>query len=116
MPPSFFVPDVADAEAEAIYLRLAQFAGSRQLPLQSSEQRIYSVVFEHDGKAWVATVGDQIREQQASNEGPTGSIDGGRVLAIFTGSPYSVVIDGTRSRWRNPFLLTSPRSVALFSG
>ena len=122
--PAFFVPRASDDAAEAAYGELARFCGRTALP---ARERIYSIVYVHDGEEWTATVGRQLsgvkrwttrsRGRKIDHvEHPT---DSATVLAIFPGVPFMVVTDarmvpGIRSYWENPFMVGKPRSIDLF--
>lgn len=60
--PSFFVPDVTDAEtAEGVWQGTRTGLSGAKGPLASwdiTERRIYSISYTHEGKRLIATVGD----------------------------------------------------------
>lgn len=120
LPPAFFIPG-ADADGqEAMYAALAAFAGAAPLPIT---ERIYSVAFRHDAEDWVATVGERLSGAKFVKRTVNGRrveremhlSDPAKVLAIFPGHPYRVVLDGTRSAWENPFNAGTPKRLVRFS-
>jgi hypothetical protein len=122
--PAFFVPGASPDTQEYVLAGLAKFANQ---PVPAPNQRVYSIIFEHDEKEWTATVGETLRgirlkrvrgraiELTVSVSVPA------MVLAIFPGDPYLVVTDrhlGSKSdgsQWENPFLAGRPRSVVRFT-
>ena len=73
----------------------------------------------HDGVAWAAIVGKQLRgtktTYQRGRESRTHRSDPAIVLGIFPSEPYKVVTDGhARSESVNPFMAGGVRGVRRF--
>src|SRR3954451_13461564 len=96
---AFFLPRADDDEqAERLYDALAEFAGCAPAP---PGERVHSIAFTQDGARWVAAVGEVlagVRTMQQLRRGelierteqlasPT------RVLAVYPGTPFTVVTD-----------------------
>jgi hypothetical protein len=118
--PQFFVPNVAEDHQERAYETLAKACGQRAV---APDQRIYSIVYIHDGVRWTATVGQQLHGTKTTimrgRERRAPRSDSATVLAIFQGNPYRVVTSAppfgnTRSEWANPFMAGQPEQVTLF--
>jgi hypothetical protein len=118
--PHFFVPNVAEDHLQRAYETLAEACGQRPCP---PDQRIYSIVYMHDGVRWTATVGQQLHGTKTTitrgRERRTPQSDPATVLAIFPGNPYRVVTSAppfgsTRSDWANPFMAGQPEQVTVF--
>lgn len=118
--PAFFLPGADADEQEAQYAAVAAFAETAPLPLV---ERIYSIAWRHDAEDWVATVGERLTGTKIVKRTERGRrveremhlSDPARVLAIFPGYPYRVVLDGTRSAWVNPFMAGNPKRVVRFA-
>ena len=122
--PTFFLPRAADDDqAERLYGALAEFAGCEPAP---PGRRVRSVAFTHEGARWVAEVGAELRGERRTSSLRRGELvehtetltDPARVLAVYPGTPHSVVTDaqpitGTASQWPNPVPVT-PDAVELF--
>lgn len=88
-------------------------------------QRIFSIVYVHDGVHWTAKVGEQLRGAKTTNRGGreirTPFSDPAIVLAIFPGDPYLVVTNkgpnfgNAKSAWENPFMAGRPMWVERFA-
>ena len=123
---AFFVPRASDAEqAERLYDAFAEFAGCE--PAAPAE-RVRSITFAHDGAQWVATVGEELRGERTTRQLRRGELiertehlpSTSRVLAVYPGSPFTVVTDAqpitsAPSEWANPFT-AEPSEVGLFDG
>ena len=121
--PAFFVPGATPDTQEYVFAGLAKFANQ---PVPAPDQRVYSILFEHDQKEWTATVGEtlrgiRLRRVKGGAMELTVSVSvPAMVLAIFPGDPYLVVTDhrlGSKSvgsQLENPFLAGRPRSVIRF--
>ena len=121
---AFFLPRASDDEqAERLYDALAEFAGCEPAP---PGQRVQSIVFTADGAQWVATVGEELSGRRTTQQLRRGELierteeltSASRVLAVYPGSPFTVVTDaqpitGTPSEWANPFTV-QPDRVTLF--
>ena len=121
-PVPFFVPDVDNSENAWEFLR-------QRCNAPSSERRVYSLRFNHDGDQVTATVGQPLsvrhpiarRSKRWSQWGE--NFDPPRfdakVIAIFEAEPYLVWLhpDG-RTQWANPFMVgqNSIQSVVHFEG
>jgi hypothetical protein len=122
--PAFFLPRAADADqAERLYEALAEFAACEPAPLG---ERIAAVTFEHEGARWVAAVGEELAGARTTRQMRRGEVlehtveltSPTRVLAIYPGTPCTVVTDaapitGAQSEWANPFTAT-PSELVLF--
>ena len=79
------------------------------------------MTFRHNGEEWTATVGERLvgRRWKAVGRPRIERVqhlsDPARVLAIFAGHPFAVVLDGTRSAWNNPFYAGDVRSIVRFA-
>lgn len=120
--PTFFVPFTTPYEGEAAFEELARMAGLAA-PAQE-EERVFSIVFIHNGDVWSAKVGERLygrRSYQSTFAGkPVDQVfegsDAALVLAIFPGTPYVVVTDGGKAanaptRW--PKVVAAGRPVVV---
>ncbi|MGY2081708.1 hypothetical protein [Modestobacter sp. SYSU DS0657] len=121
---AFFVPRAADAEqAERLYDALAEFAGCEPAP---AGERVRAITFTQDDARWTAEVGEELRGERTTRLLRRGEVlehteeltSASRVLAIYPGSPFTVVTDaqpitGAASEWANPFT-ASPDQVTRF--
>lgn len=120
----FFLPSAPADKQEETYAGLAKLVGR---PVPSSDARIYSITYIHDGAEWIATVGEKLhghtiadpraRAKKRRTEKPVG--DSAVVVAIFPSVPFLVFTDGGhgaggRSAWENPFMAGQPISVTYF--
>ncbi|SDN97075.1 hypothetical protein SAMN05660199_00994 [Klenkia soli] len=124
--PAFFLPRAEDPDqAERLYEALAEFAACEPAP---PGQRVASIAFDLDGARWVAAVGEELAGTRTTSRLRRGELlehteeltSSTRVLAIYPGTPCTVVTDaapitGATSDWANPFTVT-PDEVALFTG
>ena len=123
--PAFFVPAATPETQESVYADFAKWCGRPAPPLG---ERIYSIVFMHDGESWHATVGEVMHGTKYSTHKVRGNkversqsvSDPALVLAIFPGVPFMVVTNhriagNVGSRWENPFLAGKPEPVTYFS-
>ena len=116
--PAFFVPGAPAADQEAAYAELARIADRTAPP---AGERIFAMTFGHDGEVWTATVGERLVGERWRKVGRPRVermqhlSDPARVLAIFAGHPFTVVLDGTRSAWSNPFCAGDLRSIVRFA-
>jgi hypothetical protein len=122
--PKFFLPGIS---SEAQEERYKQFAESCKLHVPKIEDRIYSIIYYHDGVEWTATVGEQLRGVKSKVTRRKGKqienkeyyYDQATVLAIYPGNPY-IVFTNSRidlniiSAWENPFMAGTPKSVKRF--
>ena len=92
-------------------------------PLPPNE-RIFSIVYMHDGVERTATVREQLHGSKTTTkrgrESRSRHSDGATVLAIFSGNSYRVVtiaspFGNKRSVWANPFMAGEPKRVTLFA-
>jgi hypothetical protein len=111
---AFFVPRASDDEqAERLYDAFAEFAGCEPAP---AGRRIRSIEFTQDGAQWVAEVGAELRGARTTRQLRRGELiertepltSTSRVLAVYPGSPFTVVTDAqpitsAASEWANPF-------------
>jgi hypothetical protein len=111
---AFFVPRASDDEqAERLYDALAEFAGCAPAP---PGERVQAIDFTHDGAQWRAEVGEELRGRRTTQQLRRGEVlertveltSTSRVLAVYPGSPFTVVTDaqpitGAPSEWANPF-------------
>jgi hypothetical protein len=111
---AFFVPRAADDEqADRLYDAFAEFAGCETAP---PGRRIRSIAFSRDGVQWVAEVGQELRGERTTRQLRRGELierteilsSTSLVLAIYPGSPFTVVTDAqpitsAPSEWANPF-------------
>ena len=111
---AFFVPRASDFEqAERLYDALAEFAGCEPA---APTDRVRAIDFTHDGAQWRAEVGEELRGRRTTQQLRRGELlehtveltSSSRVLAIYPGSPFTVVTDaqpitGATSEWANPF-------------
>jgi hypothetical protein len=111
---AFFLPRASDDEqAERLYDALAEFAGCEPA---APGHRVQSIAFVQDGARWVAEVGQELSGQRTTQQLRRGELiertetltSATRVLAIYPGTPFTVVTDaqpitGTPSEWANPF-------------
>jgi len=112
---AFFLPRASDAEqTERLYEALAEFAGCEPAP---PGRRVQGIVFgTDDGWRWVAEVGEELRGERTTSRLRRGELveltetatSPSRVLAVYPGSPFTVVTDAqpitsAPSEWANPF-------------
>jgi hypothetical protein len=121
---TFFLPRSGDAErAERLYGALAEFAGCEPAP---RDRRVHAIAFRQDGADWSATVGEELSGRRTTRQLRRGEVvertehlaSATRVLAIYPGTPYTIVTDaqpitGEPSEWANPFS-AQPDAVTLF--
>ncbi|MQA32515.1 hypothetical protein [Modestobacter roseus] len=114
---AFFVPRAADAEqAERLYDALAEFAGVAAAP---AGERVRAITFDQDDARWTAQVGEELSGVRTTRLLRRGEVlehtetltSATRVLAIYPGTPFTVVTDaqpitGAASEWANPFTAT----------
>ena len=114
-PPRFFLPFLRPDLAEASY---AHIADKCHAVAPGPAGRVYSISFVHQEVVWIATVGRRLKGQMRGHRGTARLIeDPAMVLAIFPGTPYSIVTDAlntTGSNFDNIFFGT-PVEVAYFS-
>ena len=123
--PIFFVPAATAETQESVYADFAKWCG---VSLPPTAERVFSIVFMHNGEVWHATVGETMRGTKYSTRKVKGQeveqshpvSDPALVLAIFPGSPFMVVTNhriagNVGSRWENPFLAGKPESVTYFA-
>jgi len=117
---SFFVPRASDDEqAERLYDAFAEFAGCAPAP---RGERVHSIAFTQDGAEWVAEVGEELRGERTTRRLRRGELvertetltSTSRVLAVYPGSPFTVVTDAQPitsepSEWANPFTVEPVR-------
>ncbi len=95
----------------------------------TTERRIRSITFVHDGTEWTATVGEpmrgvhrrQVRGKGGAIETSEPRSDPATVIEIRAGTPYIVTTNEGRpsrvgSAWENPFMAGRPRKVEYFDG
>jgi hypothetical protein len=115
--PAFFIPQCPPESEEGVYAHIAESCVREVPPIGS---RIYSIVFEHDGIVWTATVGEHLRGRKSVRVRGKETVewnigDPALVLAIFPRVPYCVVTySNGKSRFGQIFYAT-PRGVELFS-
>lgn len=123
---AFFLPRANDDEqAERLYDALAEFAGCEPAP---AGRRVQGIVFRQDGAEWTAAVGEELHGRRTTARLRRGELverteqltSSARVLAIYPGTPFTVVTDaqpitGTPSEWANPFS-AQPDGVTWFDG
>jgi hypothetical protein len=121
---AFFVPRASDAEqAERLYDAFAEFAGCEPAP---RSERVHAVTFVQDGAEWVAEVGRELHGERTTRLLRRGELiertetltSTSRVLAVYPGSPFTVVTDAQPitsepSEWANPFTV-EPDEVRYF--
>ena len=121
---AFFLPRADDADqAERLYEALAEFAGCEPAP---RGERAHSIAFTQDGARWTAQVGDELSGVRTTSQLRRGELierteqlaSATRVLAVYPGTPFTVVTDaqpitGASSEWANPFTAV-PDQVTLF--
>ncbi|WP_222269038.1 hypothetical protein [Modestobacter marinus] len=121
---AFFIPRANDDEqAERLYGAFAEFAGCAPAPLH---ERVRAISFTHEGAGWVAEVGEELYGRRTTRLLRRGEVlehtetisSASRVLAIYPGAPFTVVIDAqpitsAPSEWANPFT-AEPDTVTLF--
>lgn len=123
--PAFFVPAATVETQEFLYADFAKWCG---VPVPPTTDRIYAIVFRHDGEVWHAVVGETMHGTRYTTHKVRGKkversqsvSDPALVLAIFPGSPFMVVtnhqvVGNVGSRWANPLLAGRPESVIRFS-
>lgn len=117
--PRFFVPFAQDGRQEEMYAACAGLAGAAPRPLN---ERVYSMVWRHDGVRWTATVGETLRGVETVTRGRgsnrretevSRSTDD-TVMAIFPGTPGLIVHDNRSKRWNLPILTGQAISITLF--
>lgn len=125
-PPAFFVPACAEEKQEQVYAELAAWC---KHPPAAPNERVYSILWIHDGDAWTATVGQRLsgeRVRQRKRRGADVEVhqplkDGATVWAIFAPAPYMVVTDAApfnrrvQTFWANPFMAGEPTHVRHFT-
>jgi len=117
--PVFFVPDVPPEKQEEVY---SEFAAAH-VPVPPMGERIYSTTFTHDGEAWIATVGRQLRGSVMRTQTRRGNkversmqrSNSSVVLAIFPGVPCLARHNGASGTWANPLLVGEPCTVVCFA-
>lgn len=117
--PPFFISFIDAEKQEESYAQIARFSNSQPSP---EGQRIYSIVFDHNGVEWTATVGEKLTGIQWITKRSRGQVtehkrrhsDNATVLAIFPGYPFHVCHDNNRSHWNNPFYVGTPKAVRRF--
>ena len=121
---AFFVPRASDDErADRLYDAFAEFAGCEPAP---PGRRVHSIAFAQDGARWVAEVGQELRGERTTRtlrrneliERTETLTSTSRVLAVYPGSPFTVVTDAqpitpAPSEWANPFTV-DPDEVTYF--
>lgn len=121
---AFFLPRADDADqAERLYEALAEFAGCEPAP---RGERVQSIAFPQDGARWTAQVGEELSGVRTTSQLRRGELierteqlaSATRVLAVYPGTPFTVVTDaqpitGASSEWANPFTAV-PDQVTLF--
>ena len=121
---AFFVPRASDDEqADRLYDAFAEFAGCEPAP---PGRRVHSIAFTQDGARWVAEVGQELHGERTTRQLRRGELvertetltSTSRVLAVYPGSPFTVVTDAqpitsAPSEWANPFT-TEPDQVTYF--
>ena len=121
---AFFVPRASDDEqAERLYDAFAEFAGCEPAP---PRERVRSITFTQDGARWVAEVGQELTGERTTRQLRRGELierteqlsSTSRVLAVYPGSPFTVVTDAqpitpATSEWANPFT-AEPEQVTYF--
>ena len=115
IPPLFFLPYLPEELAEASYAHMAEKC-DKTAP--GPQGRVYSISFVHETVVWIATVGKHLKGHRPRHRG-TGRLieDPAMVLAIFPGTPYTIVTDAlhtTSSHFPNIFPAT-PVEVEYFS-
>jgi hypothetical protein len=114
-PPLFFLPFLPPELAEASY---AYMADKCHKIAPGPGGRVYSISFVHQRVVWVATVGKRLKGHMPGHRATARLIeDPAMVLAIFPGTPYSIVTDAlhtTGSNFENIFFGT-PMEVEYFS-
>ena len=125
--PPFFVPAVTQDDQEKVYGTFAEWC-NRSVP--NDNERIFSIVFRHDGVEWIATVGEKMhgikerktRGKQGWKYSQLEVSDPAVIRAIFPGNPFMVVTNhgigghDVGSAWVNPFMAGIPSSVVHFGG
>lgn len=114
----FFVPGSADAGSpdagdEAAYCRLAELAGA--VPAEPG-RRIRRVAFKVARESWTAEVGQKMsgtrpdhRRRKGEFVTTTEKLWGATVLAIFEGTPFTIVTD------EEPVAVDKPSRIAYFT-
>ncbi len=113
-PPLFFLPFLPPELAEASYAHMAEKC-DKIAPGPGG--RVYSISFMHQTALWVATVGKRLKCHRPGHGATTLIEDPAMVLAIFPGTPYTIVTDAlhtTGSNFQNIFFGT-PVEVEYFS-
>ena len=114
-PPLFFLPFLPSELAEASYAHMAEKC---EKIAPGPEGRVYSISFVPEGVVWVATVGKRLKGHRTGHRATVKLIeDPAMVLAIFPGTPYSIVTDALHnigSNFENIFFGT-PMAVEYFS-
>jgi hypothetical protein len=114
-PPLFFLPFLPPELAEASYTHMAEKC-DKIAP--GPQGRVYSISFLHERVVWVATVGKHLEGHRPRHRATAKLIeDPAMVLAIFPGTPYTIVTDAlhtTGSNFQNIFFGT-PLEVEYFS-
>lgn len=118
--PAFYIPSIAPEQEEEAYAQLAAACCAQPAPL---DKRIRSIVFNHDGIEWTATVGEGTKGVERKTVKRGGKKveqvkhhqDAGIVLAIFPGNPFCVYVLPP-TRWQTPFFWAGvPTGVKYFS-
>jgi hypothetical protein len=121
---AFFIPRAGDDEqGERLYDAFAEFAGCTPAP---PRERVRAITFTADGTQWVAEVGEELHGRRTTRLLRRGEVvehtetvtSTSRVLAIYPGTPFTVVTDAqpitsAPSEWANPFT-AEPGTVTLF--
>ncbi len=111
----FFLPFLPPELAEASYAHMAEKC-DKIAP--GPRGRVYSISFVHERVVWVATVGKHLKGHRPRHRATARLIeDPAMVLAIFPGTPYTIVTDAlhaTGSNFQNIFFGT-PVEVEYFS-
>src|ERR1700733_15205910 len=88
-PPLFFLPFLPPELAEASYTHMAEKC-DKIAP--GPQGRVYSISFLHERVVWVATVGKHLEGHRPRHRATAKLIeDPAMVLAIFPGTPYTIV-------------------------
>ena len=106
-PPLFFLPFLPPELAEASYAHMAEKC---EKITPGPRGRVYSISFVHERVVWVATVGKHLKGHRPRHRATARLIeDPAMVLAIFPGTPYTIVTDAlhaTGSNFQNIFFGT----------
>ena len=115
--PAFFLPHCPPESQEARYAHIAESCDREVPPIG---RRIYSIVFEHDGIVWTATVGEHLRGRKSVRVRGKETVewnigDPALILAIFPRVPFCVVTYSNGKSHFGPIFYVTPRGVELFS-